>query len=223
MGKRSDKDNVPDVLRSCALCHPDDSLPVGLLAKVDKAWKQGKTPKAIADHYHVPFVVIDTHVRRCLINRHRTRYERLALVFDRLYRATDLAADCYEASPNNWNAQSYQGFAAQLRGLQIDLERIQNAGELTDELIDIAVDPFVLAVTQALVVEARILRDAIGPRIGEREAAHQVAEFLNRVKDTYRTATDEARKRIRAVLATRENNRSRTVAAEPREKLKLVK
>jgi len=222
MGRRQDKDEIPEVLRTCVLCAPDDPAASNLGAKVDRAWKRGKTAKEIAAHYKVPFVVVDTHIRRCLINRHRSRYERLRLVFDRLYRATELAADCYEASPNNWNAQSYQGFAAQLRGLQADLDRIQNAGELTDELLDMALDPFVLALTQALVVEARILRDAIGPRLGEREAAHQVSEFLNRVKDTYRTATEEARKRVRSILATRESNRTKAIVASPH-KLQLVR
>jgi hypothetical protein len=224
MSKRSEKGEVPEVLRTCVLCHPDGSIP-DLVAKVDKAWKRGKTSEQIARHYGLPFVVVDTHVRRCLINKHRSRYQRLALVFDRLYRATELAADVYDASPNNWNAQSYQGFAHQLRGLQLDLDRIQNAGELTDELLEFAVDPLVLSLTQALVVESRILRDAIGPRLGEKEAMHQVTEFLNRVKDTYRTATEEARKRIRSILSARESNRARAVAAEPprERKLQLVK
>jgi hypothetical protein len=154
--------------------------------------------------------LIDRHVEVCLTNIHRSRYARAIAQYNMLWDALAQAHRCYMASPDSWNAQAYSQFVHQLRGLLGDLDKIQDASEIADDLTALALNPLVRRLTNVLISEAgRLKEDILQYQVPPDAVDRVVGTFIRRIAPAFSDATMEARDLIEDTLGARDKARGK--------------
>lgn len=192
------------IVTECVLCA---ELPPKLLEKIERAWLREKTAKQIGKHYNIPHELVEIHIRRCLYNKHRSRFQRVSTSFDNLWEALDVAHEHYMKSPSTFTAQAYQGFVNQLRGLLADLEKIQNAPEVAAEIVRVAVNPLIRKLTDAIILESSALKEDISIKFGELESEKMIKSYVKRVGIVFGEAVKDTQSQIESVLSAKDKNR----------------
>jgi len=200
---------------SCPLC---DQLSKDQLQLVEVAWLKGELPHTIAEREGIDPSDLARHVHRCLMTRHRSRYARVGVAFDKLWQALDLAHETYMADPSMYQATGYQGLLKQLRALMVDLENTQNADELGADLTQYAVNPMITAITNAVISESGGLKDDLTAKFDEVEAERLVGDFVRRLAKHFTQASQTAHDRIMEVLSARDKNRQKASGGPGRPK-----
>lgn len=188
----------------CPLCQ---ALTKAQLHVVEEAWLSGRSAEAIAADRGLDEEMVDRHVRRCLMGRHRSRYARVARAFDMLWEAIDTAHETYLADPTMYNGTSYQGLVKQLRALMVDLENVQNADELVGDITQYALNPMIKSLTHSIISEAGSLKEDLTAKFDDSEAERLVGDFVRRLTQHFTRANQNAHTRIADVLAARDQNR----------------
>ena len=209
----------------CPVC---DLLPETLLRKVEVTWLDSKLDRprkltlarrlikaGLGDDVGAAVEAIDRHVDVCLRNQHRSRYARVTEQFNMLWEALHVAHRVYLSNPDMFSATSYAGFVKQLRGLLGDLDKVQNAAELSQDLVRIAVNPMVRALTNAIISESGRLKEDLGQRIPEADADRLINEFVKRIATPFSRAARVAGEGIESTLAARDKNRVGAVVGKP--------
>jgi hypothetical protein len=158
--------------------------------------------------------VIDRHVDVCLQNQHRSRYARVAEQFNMLWEALHTAHRVYVSSPDMFSATSYAGFVKQLRGLLADLDKVQNAAELGEDLTRLAINPLVRSLTNTLISEMGRLKEELGQHVPESVAERLTNEAVTRIATPFKRAAQTAGEEIESALAARDKNRVSAVAGK---------
>ena len=199
----------------CVLCATETPAVVGA---VEKAWNSGRLADSIASDLGLPATIVDSHIHQCLMSRTFSRYARVSLAFDLLWQAIDVAHRTYMADPSMYNATGYQGLVKQLRALMVDLDNVQNADELADDITQYALNPLVTTLTNALISEAGSLKEDLTARYDETEAERLVGDMLRRVAQHFTEASRTAHERIKDTLSARDKNRIKAAGGPGRPK-----
>lgn len=197
----------------CVLCATETPA---VVAAVGKAWNSGKLADHIASDLGLTSTIVDVHIHRCLMSSTFSRYSRVACAFDRLWQAIDLAHRTYMSDPSMYNGTSYQGLLKQLRALMVDLDNVQNANELADDITQYALNPLVTSLTNALISEAGSLKEDLTARYDEVEAERLVGDLLRRVAQHFTEASRTAHERILDTLSARDRNRTKAAGGPGR-------
>lgn len=214
----------------CPIC---DLLPESLLSKVEVTWAEGRLdrPRRIGlarrligagfDKHGDPpqqrqraLMAVDRHVDVCLLNQHRSRYARVSEQFDMLWEALHTAHRVYLAAPDMFSATSYAGFVKQLRGLLQDLDKVQNAHELGEDLTRLAVNPLVRSLTNTIISEAGRLKEDLTQHVDEDITERLVNGFITRIAPQFKRSAELAHEEIENALAARDKNRVAAVSGK---------
>jgi len=193
----------------CVLCakKPD-------LAKlITKAWLDGQQPDTISRKFGIKLSIIETHITRCVVNKHRSRYDKLKLLLDNLFADIDIARKLWHAVGDKDTSASYQGLLHEFRGLLSDLQKVQSAEEQIDELVDLAINPLIVQLTKVIARESENLREELSVRIDATEAANTVKEFTDAVGEQFSELIPELRERLENVLTAKDKNRKHVLSA----------
>lgn len=209
----------------CPLC---DLLPEKVLRRVEVTWAEGRLdhPRKLslaryllrkhanADAHTVAGAMeaIDRHVDVCLQNANRSRYARVAEQFNMLWEALHVAHRVYVGSPDMFSATSYAGFVKQLRGLMADLDKVQNAAELGEDLTRLAINPLVRTLTNTIISEMGRLKEELSQHVPETVADRMTNEVVARIATPFTRAAHTAGEEIEATLAARDKNRVAAVS-----------
>ena len=154
--------------------------------------------------------LIDRHLQVCLTNAHRSRYARAVAQYNMLWDALSIAHREYKANPDSWNAQAYTQMVHQLRGLLSDLDKIQDATEIADDLTTLALNPLVRRVTNTIISEAgRLKEDLLQHKLSQEVVDRIVGSFIRRIAPSFSDATLEARDLIEDTLGAKDKARGR--------------
>jgi len=217
----------------CELCKV---LSPDALAHVEEAWLSSATVRQIAAREGVASGVvrwdqlgmdnnraealIERHVQVCLYNKHRSRYQRLGTQFDMLWEAINVAHAQYLATPNMYNGTAYQALCKQLRQTLVDLENVQNASELADDLVRLCLNPMIKGVTNSLITELGSLREDLGAKFSEAEADRMVNDLATRLGTHFKQQSERAHDRIIDMMEARDRNRSKAATGKGSHKLR---
>lgn len=206
------------------------------LTAVGEAWLNGATVRQIAAREGVAAGVVrweqlgldkdraealvERHVQVCLYNQHRSRYQRLGTQFDMLWEAINVAHAQYLAQPNMYNGTAYQALCKQLRQTLVDLENVQNASELADDLVRLCLNPMIKGVTNSLISELGSLREDLGAKFSEGEAERMVNDLATRLGAHFKQQSERAHDRIIDLMEARDRNRSKAATGKGSHKLK---
>ena len=221
---------VNKVLNECKVCHilgPDE------LDQVEVAWLGGADALKLARVWHARLRgvkgevadleitpedlvlvrdgtvdAIDHHIRVCLFTRHRSRYARVSEAFDALYRALDVAHRAYMAEPTRSNALSYQALGGELRALLTDLDKVQNAAELADDLVAWALNPLIQSLTQTIIRELGSVKEELTHHMHADDADRILKGTVERIGPLFKAATVTARDKCVEVLSAKDKNRA---------------
>jgi len=211
----------------CVVC---DLLPEPFLRRVEVAWLSGQLTverrNALAKMLtkrgvHNPSFAheaVQRHLDVCLFNRNRSRYARTAEQFNLLWDALRTAHNVYQSNPDMFNATAYAGFVKQLRGLLQDLDKIQNAAELSEEITGLALNPLVRNLTNVIISESGRLKEELLGRIPEHDVERIMSSFIERSGVEFKRAAETAYASLLDVLAARDHNRASAVRGHPKKK-----
>jgi len=169
--------------------------------------EHGTDEDVLAKKYEIDIKDIQKHLRKCLINKHRSRYERLAMVLNDIFDDIDIARKEFQADPTFHNSASYQGLIREFRGVVGDLENIQNASELSDELTKLVLNPLTKQLTQTIIGEVGTFKEELSLRFGEEETDRLINELILRVGKQFEHALVKAHDRMEQALSARDKNR----------------
>lgn len=189
----------------CFVC---TALEKNELEALKTAWlEEGTDEQVLAEKFEIDVKDIQKHLRKCLINKHRSRYERLAMVLNDIFDDIDIARKEFQADPSFHNSASYQGLVREFRGVIGDLENIQNAAELSDELTKLVLNPLTKQVTQVIIAEVGTFKEELSLRFGEEETDRMIKELILRVGKQFEQALAKAHDRMEQALSARDKNR----------------
>jgi hypothetical protein len=169
--------------------------------------EHGTDENTLAEKYEIDVKDIQKHLRKCLINKHRSRYERLAMVLNDIFDDIDIARKEFQADPTFHNSASYQGLIREFRGVIGDLENIQNAAELSDELTKLVLNPLTKQITQIIISEVGTFKEEISIRFGEEETDRLINELVLRIGKQFEQSLVKAHDRMEQALSARDKNR----------------
>lgn len=200
---------------SCRLCAKESTE---TLQEVEKRFLKGEEPEAIAEALELKTGRVQRHIQRCLLNKHRSRYERVASIFDDTFSAIQVAKDLYMENPTSDNAYAYSSLINTLRGALQDLNAIQSGEELAEEITDMAVNPLIRGMVDRIADETNQLQSEVAPSIGEAYAKRLVDDHLERIGGLFKNLAEECHGRMVDILTARDKNRRKatTKAKEPK-------
>jgi len=209
----------PDPVSKCKVCAQLDS---DKLEQLKNEWLvEGKESDDLAAKWGFRPKVMHRHIRRCLFNKHRSRYDRLRVLLDEVFEDIDLAREAFRDQPTFNNSASYQGLLREFRSTLTDLEHIQNAEELGDELIDLVINPLILRMTQIIASESGSLKEDLASRVGDVEAESLVHDLVDRVKERFSEEVRGAQQRMNDALSAKDKNRQRALKGAVAKPVKL--
>jgi len=220
---------VPEVAPwQCPVC---EILEQPYLRRLEKTWLDGKLTRDIrravsrklarAHGDMTPTLAlfsVDKHVDVCLRNRHRSRYARVGEQFNMLWEALHTAHKVYLNSPDMFNAQGYSNLVKQLRGLMADLDKVQNASELGEDLTRLAINPLIRALTNTLIAEAGRLKEDLTQYVDEDRVEKMVNGMVRRIATPFKRAAQSTHDQILDILSARDKNRASAVRGGPAKK-----
>jgi hypothetical protein len=161
--------------------------------------------------YGITQTDIDHHVRVCVRGKEDSRYTRVAAQFDQLWTALDLAHSVYMDDPSMFNANAYTALTRELRGCLMDLNKVQSADEVADEIVATALNPMTKKFTTAIITEASRLKEDLLTKFTEEDADKMVNSFVERLAVQIQDAVPYARDRVADALSARDKNRKKAL------------
>jgi hypothetical protein len=113
-----------------------------------------------------------------------------------------------------FSATSYAGFVKQLRGLLADLDKVQNAAELGEDLTRLAINPLVRSLTNSIISEMGRLKEELGQHVPESVSERLTNEVVTRIATPFKRAAQQAGEELESALAARDKNRVSAVAGK---------
>lgn len=196
------------------------SLSPELLDDIKNLWKEGKDAKYISSRYGLDVEQVERYVDKELVNKYRSRYQRLAKVFDRLYEATDLAHDEYMGGPTQGKSFSYTSLVNSLRGALVDLESLQNDADMSADIVKLVLNPLIRSLTRTIIDEMGSMKDELLLHYRQEDANKLINDATKRIGTHFGKGLDDAISRLERVLNTRENNRKKVLGGGKKEKKK---
>jgi hypothetical protein len=188
-----------------------DLVDEATLKEIEERWLEGWDANKIAATYDKPLKLVNYHIKSELVNKHSSRFERLGLVFDQLFSASELAFNEFLKKPSQTRSMAYSSIVNALRGALVDLDAIQNNAELADDLIKLVINPLIRKVTNILIEELGNFKEDLMLRFGEEEADRIVNDVTVKLGSRFSSLLEDTGERLENVLTVRDKNRKKTL------------
>lgn len=191
-----------------------------LREEMEDHWLNGWSEEKLAQRYGHSVEDIRRWIKKELVNKHRSRYERITMVFDNLFAATDVAHTEFMENPSNSNSMSYTGLVNSLRGAMVDLDNVQDNRELADELLKLALNPLIRKLTQVLIDELGNFKEELMLKFEEDDADRIANDVATRCGSHFKSALDDSVRRIENILGAQDKNKRKALKGISKKKKK---
>lgn len=179
------------------------------LAEIESKWLDGWDANKIAIRYGYSEEKVEQWIHSVLVNKYRSRYERLAQVFDDLFASANVAQKSYLNNPTMQNSVAYTSIVNSLRGALVDLNSVQDSEELAQDIVTYVLNPLINKVTTTIIEELGSYKEELLIKFSDEDATRITNDVGERCSTHFSTAVENVAERLEEILQAKDKNKKR--------------